>query len=157
MWSGAGGIDEGPYSSVSAGERITFHNPELLVTSTAAAALTERVQVITNIAVLPLHRPAMLAQQLATLDVLAGGRLMVGVGVGGREQDYRALDIPFDGRHERLDAGVAELRRLWSGAPGLRRRAAGRPARPTERAVRRCWPRPWARSRWPGPPAGPQA
>ena len=83
------GIDEGPYSSVSAGERITFHNPELLVTNTAAAALTERVQVITNITVLPLHRPALLAKQLATLDVLAGGRLVVGVGVGGREQDYR--------------------------------------------------------------------
>jgi alkanesulfonate monooxygenase SsuD/methylene tetrahydromethanopterin reductase-like flavin-dependent oxidoreductase (luciferase family) len=111
------GIDEGPYSSVSAGERITFHNPELLVTTTAAAALTERVQVITNIAVLPLHRPAMLAQQLATLDVLASGRLVVGVGVGGREQDYRSLGVPFDGRHERLDAGVAELRRLWSGGP----------------------------------------
>ena len=110
------GIDEGPYSSISAGERITFHNPELLVTNTAAAALTERVQVITNVAVLPLHRPVMLAKQLATLDVLATGRLVVGVGVGGREEDYRSLDVPFDGRHDRLDAGVAELRRLWSGA-----------------------------------------
>jgi alkanesulfonate monooxygenase SsuD/methylene tetrahydromethanopterin reductase-like flavin-dependent oxidoreductase (luciferase family) len=111
------GIDEGPYSSVSAGERITFHNPELLVTNTAAAALTERVQVITNIAVLPLHRPALLAKQLATLDVLASGRLVVGVGVGGREQDYRSLGVPFEGRHATLDADVAELRRLWTGAP----------------------------------------
>jgi alkanesulfonate monooxygenase SsuD/methylene tetrahydromethanopterin reductase-like flavin-dependent oxidoreductase (luciferase family) len=121
------GIDEGPYSSVSAGERITFHNPELLVTTTAAAALTERVQVITNIAVLPLHRPALLAKQLATLDVLASGRLQVGVGVGGREQDYRALDVPFDGRHERLDASVAELRRLWAGGPAY---AGGQPVGP---------------------------
>ena len=111
------GIDEGPYSSISAGERITFHNPELLVTNTAAAALTERVQVITNITVLPLHRPALLAKQLATLDVLAAGRLVVGVGVGGREQDYQALDVPFEGRHQRLDAGVAELKRLWAGEP----------------------------------------
>jgi len=111
------GIDEGPYSSISAGERITFHNPELLVTNTAAAALTERVQVITNITVLPLHRPALLAKQLATLDVLAGGRLVVGVGVGGREQDYRSLGVPFDGRHQRLDDEVAELRRLWAGEP----------------------------------------
>ena len=87
------------------------------MTTTAAAALTERVQVITNITVVPLHRPALLAKQLATLDVLAAGRLVVGVGVGGREQDYRALDVPFDGRHERLDAGVAELRRLWAGEP----------------------------------------
>jgi alkanesulfonate monooxygenase SsuD/methylene tetrahydromethanopterin reductase-like flavin-dependent oxidoreductase (luciferase family) len=111
------GIDEGPYSSVSAGERITFHNPELLVANTAAAALTERVQVITNIAVLPLHRPALLAKQLATLDVLASGRLQVGVGVGGRAEDYRSLDVPFEGRHARLDATVAELQRLWAGGP----------------------------------------
>jgi alkanesulfonate monooxygenase SsuD/methylene tetrahydromethanopterin reductase-like flavin-dependent oxidoreductase (luciferase family) len=111
------GIDEGPYSSISSGERITFHNPELLVTTAAAAALTERVQVVTNITVLPLHRPAMLAQQLATLDVLSSGRLVVGVGVGGREQDYRALGVPFEGRHRTLDSSVAELRRLWSGEP----------------------------------------
>ena len=111
------GIDEGPYSSISSGERITFHNPELLVTTTAAAALTERVQVVTNITVLPLHRPAMLAKQLATLDVLAAGRLVVGVGVGGREQDYRALGVPFEGRHRTLDSAVAELRRLWAGEP----------------------------------------
>jgi alkanesulfonate monooxygenase SsuD/methylene tetrahydromethanopterin reductase-like flavin-dependent oxidoreductase (luciferase family) len=112
------GIDEGPYSSVSAGERITFHNPELLVTTAAAAALTERVSVVTNIAVLPLHRPALLAKQLATLDVLSDGRLVVGVGVGGRAADYRALGVPFEGRHRRLDDGVAELRRLWAGGPG---------------------------------------
>src|SRR5664280_1374696 len=111
------GIDEGPYSSVSAGERITFHNAEMLVTNTAAAALTERVRVVTNITVLPLHRPALLAKQLATLDVLSEGRLVVGVGVGGREQDYRALGVPFEGRHGRLDDGVAEWRRLWSGGP----------------------------------------
>jgi alkanesulfonate monooxygenase SsuD/methylene tetrahydromethanopterin reductase-like flavin-dependent oxidoreductase (luciferase family) len=111
------GIDEGPYSSVSAGERITFHNPELMVTTAAAAALTERVQVVTNITVLPLHRPALVAKQLATLDVLAAGRLVVGVGVGGRAQDYRALDVPFADRHGRLDAGVAELKRLWAGGP----------------------------------------
>jgi len=111
------GIDEGPYSSVSAGERITFHNPELLVSNTAAAALTERVQVITNITVLPLHRPALLAKQLATLDVLASGRLVVGVGVGGREQDYRSLGVPFEGRHQQLDDEVAELKRLWAGEP----------------------------------------
>jgi len=111
------GIDEGPFSSISAGERITFHNPELLVTNTAAAALTERVQVIMNLTVLPLHSTAMLAKQLATLDVLAEGRLAVGVGVGGREQDFRAIGASFEGRHARLDEGVAELKRLWGGAP----------------------------------------
>ncbi len=111
------GIDEGPFSSISAGERITFHNPEILVTNTAAAALTERVEVIMNLTVLPLHSTALLAQQLATLDVLAAGRLVVGVGVGGRQQDYLAVGASFADRHARLDAGVAELRRLWRGEP----------------------------------------
>jgi alkanesulfonate monooxygenase SsuD/methylene tetrahydromethanopterin reductase-like flavin-dependent oxidoreductase (luciferase family) len=111
------GIDEGPFSSISTGERITFHNPEILVTNTAAAALTERVTVIMNLTVLPLHSTAMLAKQLATLDVLAAGRLVVGVGVGGRQQDYLAVGASFARRHARLDEGVAELRRLWRGEP----------------------------------------
>lgn len=108
-------IDDGPFSSVSAGERITFHNLEGLTLCAAAAALTERVRVLVNVVVLPWHAPAMVAKQLATIDVLSGGRVDVAVGVGGREQDYRALGAPFAGRHGRLDAAVAELRRLWAG------------------------------------------
>ncbi len=110
-------VDEGPYASISAGERLTFHNPEAMVTNAAAAALTERVAVMTNIVVLPLHATALMAKQLATLDVLAGGRLVVGVGVGGREHDYRAAGVPFERRHQQLDDAVAEIRRLWSGQP----------------------------------------
>ena len=109
------GIDEGPFSSISAGERITFHNPEFMVVNAAAAALTERVTVFANLAVAPLHPPALLAKQLATLDVLCDGRLVVGVGIGGREHDYQAAESRFDHRHQRLDDTVAELRRLWSG------------------------------------------
>lgn len=108
-------IDEGPFSSVSAGERITFHNLEGLTLCAAAAALTERVRVLVNVVVLPWHAPAMIAKQLATIDVLSGGRAEVAVGVGGREQDYRALGASFAGRHGRLDAAVGELRRLWAG------------------------------------------
>src|SRR6478752_532573 len=89
------GIDAGPYSSVSAGERITFHNLEGITLCTAAAMLTERVRVLFNVAVAPWHAPAMLAKQLATMDVLSGGRIDLAVGVGGREQDYAALGSPF--------------------------------------------------------------
>jgi alkanesulfonate monooxygenase SsuD/methylene tetrahydromethanopterin reductase-like flavin-dependent oxidoreductase (luciferase family) len=112
-WSRA--IDEGPFSSVSCGERITFHNPEMMVTMAAAAAVTERADVFVNLVVLPLHPVALIAKQLATLDVLCDGRLVVGLAVGGREHDYRAVDASFAHRHQRLDDGVAELRRLWSG------------------------------------------
>ncbi len=110
------GIDAGPFSSISTGERLTFHNPELITTIAAAAALTKRVRVMTNLVVLPLHASAVVAKQLATLDVLSGGRLTVGVGVGGRKDDYRAAGVDFTERHRRLDEAVAELRRLWAGS-----------------------------------------
>jgi len=108
-------IDDGPFSSVSAGERITFHNLEGLSLCSAAAALTERVRVLVNVVVLPWHPVAMVAKQLATIDVLSDGRLDVAVGVGGRPGDYEALGATMQARHRRLDEGVAELRRLWAG------------------------------------------
>lgn len=113
----ARGIDAGPFSSVSAGERITFSNPELFTTLAAAAAVTERVQVFVNLIVAPLHPTPLIAKQVATIDQLAGGRTTVAVGVGGRGHDFRAADAPFEGRHARLDEQVAELRRLWAGEP----------------------------------------
>lgn len=111
------GIDAGPFASISCGERITFHNPEMMVTLGAAAVLTERVRVFVNLVVAPMHPPALVAKQVATLWMLSGGRVDLGVGVGGREHDYRALGSPFDHRHERLDASVAEIRALLGGDP----------------------------------------
>lgn len=107
--------DEGPFSSISAGERITFHNLEGITLCATAAGLTERVRIMTNVVVLPWHSPALIAKQLATIDVVSGGRLDVGVGVGGRWQDYAALGSSFERRHQRLDDAVDELRRLWAG------------------------------------------
>jgi alkanesulfonate monooxygenase SsuD/methylene tetrahydromethanopterin reductase-like flavin-dependent oxidoreductase (luciferase family) len=59
----------------------------------------------------------MVAQQVNTLDQLSDGRLSIAVGVGAREDDYRALGSPFTGRHARLDEQVRELRRLLDGEP----------------------------------------
>jgi len=110
-------IDAGPFSSVSAGERVTFDNPEMVATLGACAAVTERVRVLANLWVLPQHPMAMVAQQIGTLDQLAEGRLEVAVGVGGREHDYRALDSEFAARHQRLDEKVVELKALLAGQP----------------------------------------
>ena len=110
-------IDAGPFSSVSAGERVTFDNPEMVATLGACAAVTERVRVLANLWVLPQHPMAMVAQQIGTLDQLAEGRLDVAVGVGGREHDYRALDAEFADRHQRLDEKVLELKALLAGQP----------------------------------------
>lgn len=121
-WSS--GIDAGPFSSISCGERITFQNPEMMVTLGAAAALTERVRVFANLIVAPMHPPALIAKQIATLQVLSGNRLTVGVGVGGREHDYRALGAPFERRHARLDEGVEEITALLGGRPPFEDAAA---------------------------------
>lgn len=113
------GIDAGPFSSLACGERIAFRNQEMRVLLSAAAALTERVRIVPTLYVLPMHSAAWVAKELATLDVLSGGRVTLTVGVGGREQDYRAVAAPFDRRFARLDDQVAELRRLWSGEPAF--------------------------------------
>jgi alkanesulfonate monooxygenase SsuD/methylene tetrahydromethanopterin reductase-like flavin-dependent oxidoreductase (luciferase family) len=110
------GVDAGPFSSLACGERITYHNLEMRGVLAAAAALTSRVRIVPTLYVLPLHPAALVAKEVATLDVLSGGRVTLCVGVGGREQDYRAVGAPFAGRFGRLDAQVAELRRFWSGA-----------------------------------------
>lgn len=80
-------IDAGPFSSLAAGERIHFPNPEITVALSAAAVVTERVQLHYSVLVLPMHPEVLVAKQVATLDVLSGGRVTLGVGVGGREED----------------------------------------------------------------------
>jgi alkanesulfonate monooxygenase SsuD/methylene tetrahydromethanopterin reductase-like flavin-dependent oxidoreductase (luciferase family) len=110
-------IDSGPFSTLAAGERISYPNQELFVTLAAAAALTERVRIMSTVVVLPMHPAAEVAKVAATLDVLSAGRLVLGVGVGGRDEDYRCLEAGFDHRHQRLDDQVAAMRRIWAGEP----------------------------------------
>ena len=109
-------IDEGPWDTLALGERINFPNPEAITTLAAAAAVTERVEILYNVAVVPLHDPVLLAKQLATIDVISGGRLTVGVGVGGRAEDYRAVGARWEGpKLQRLADGVARMRAVWGG------------------------------------------
>ena len=98
------------------GERINFPNPEAMVTLSAAAAVTERVKLAFAVIVLPMHSPVMIAKQVATLDVLSNGRVSLGVGVGGRAEDYRAVGALYDRRLlSRLEEAVATMRRAWAG------------------------------------------
>src|SRR5262245_47079795 len=77
-------VDDGPFSSLCWGERIAFDNPDSLTLLGALAAWTDRVRLVTTVVVPQLHDPAMLAKALATGDMLSGGRLTIGIGVGGR-------------------------------------------------------------------------
>ncbi len=110
-------IDQGPFESISIGERTTYHNQEITVLLSAAAALTERVKLYSTIYVLPTHATAILAKQISTIDVLSNGRLTVGVGIGGREHDFIAAEKPFKKRYSRMEEQVLELREIWAGKP----------------------------------------
>lgn len=111
------GIDEGPWSSLAVPERVTYTSHSLTVQVSAAAALTERVRLWTTLIVLPAHDAVQTAKDMASVDRLCDGRLTVGVGVGGREQDYRAIGGDFRNRWQRMDDQVAEMRRIWAQEP----------------------------------------
>jgi alkanesulfonate monooxygenase SsuD/methylene tetrahydromethanopterin reductase-like flavin-dependent oxidoreductase (luciferase family) len=112
-------IDSGPYSSLAAGERIAYPNQELMVTMAAAAAITERVRLVTTIVILPMHSAGLIAKQAATLDVLSGGRLTLGLGVGGRDEDYRAVGASFARNQQRLAEQVEVMRSVWRGEEAI--------------------------------------
>lgn len=110
-------VDEGPWSSLAVPERVTFTSHSLSVQLAGAAALTERVRLWTTLIVLPAHNEVQVAKDMASVDQLAEGRLTLGVGVGGREQDYRATGADFTHRWQRMDDQVARMRRLWDQEP----------------------------------------
>jgi alkanesulfonate monooxygenase SsuD/methylene tetrahydromethanopterin reductase-like flavin-dependent oxidoreductase (luciferase family) len=109
-------VDAAPFSSLAAGERMCFPNPEQLALLSAAAVLTTRPRIATTVVVLPMHRTVVLAKQMATLDVLSGGRLSLGVGAGARDEDYAAAETERPARPlAHIEAQVALLRRIWAG------------------------------------------
>jgi len=109
-------IDGGPFSSLCWGERIAFDNPESLTLLGALAAWTDRVRLVTTVVVPQLHDPVMLAKQLSTGDMLSGGRLTVGIGVGGRHEDYHAVGAdPATQTIRGLADSVAVMKRVWGG------------------------------------------
>ncbi len=111
------GIDEGPWSSLAVPERVTYPSHALTVQLAAAAALTERVRLWTTLVVLPAHDEVQVAKDMASVDRLCDGRLTVGVGVGGREADYRAIGGDYSHRWQRMDDQVARMRRIWAQEP----------------------------------------
>jgi len=109
-------IDEGPFSSLCWGERIAFANPDSLTLLGALSGWTERVPLVATVVVPQLHNPVMLAKALATGDLLSGGRLTVGIGVGGRHEDYRAAGAdPKTQTMRQMAERVAVMKRVWAG------------------------------------------
>jgi probable F420-dependent oxidoreductase len=92
-----------------------FYDPVLALTW--AAAYTKRVRLGTSVLVLPMRHPLPLAKELATLQNLSAGRLILGAGVGWLEAEFAALGVPFGERGRRMDEGIAMMRAVWSDDP----------------------------------------
>jgi probable F420-dependent oxidoreductase len=88
--------------------------PDPLVWLTYVGAVTKRIKLATGVLILPQRNPLVLAKEVATLDVLSGGRVMLGVGVGWLREEFDAIGVPFEERGARTDEYVAALRALWT-------------------------------------------
>lgn len=105
------------YEFLSAGEHVFFHGPTTngLVALAVAAGATERIKLMTSITLIPLYPAALLAKQIASLDVASGGRFALGVGVGGEfAKEFQACGVPIAERGARTNEALAVMKRLWN-------------------------------------------
>jgi len=105
-----------PYSPDGrmAGGKYDIPLPDPLIWMAYAAAATTRIKLGTGILILPQHSPVITAKQIATLDYMSGGRVLLGIGVGWLREEFEAIGVPFDDRGRRTDEYVAVMRELWS-------------------------------------------
>ena len=105
-----------PYSNDGkmAGGVDDFPLPDPLIWMAFVAAATTRIKLATGILILPQHNPVVIAKQVATLDHLSNGRVLLGIGVGWLKEEFAALGASFDDRGERTDEYVHAMRALWS-------------------------------------------
>lgn len=110
----AGFAERYPYSATGRWPLPTdCEIPDPLELLSFLAACTERIGLSTGVLIAPVHHPLTLAKRLATLDVLSGGRVILGVGVGWMREEIEALDIDFESRGRRLDEVIAAMRTVW--------------------------------------------
>jgi len=108
--------EEAGFSTLGTIGRIVYPNYEELISLAAAAAVTSRIRLTTSVLLAPLYaNTALFAKQAASLDRLSGGRLVLGLGLGGRDDDYSASALPTTGKGRRLDQQLTEMKRIWSG------------------------------------------
>jgi len=89
-----------------------LHEPMTLLSY--IAAITEKIELVPSVIILPVRQTAMIARQAAELDVLSGGRLRLGIGVGGTKPEYEAMGVDFHTRGARCDEQLEVLHQLWT-------------------------------------------
>jgi alkanesulfonate monooxygenase SsuD/methylene tetrahydromethanopterin reductase-like flavin-dependent oxidoreductase (luciferase family) len=108
--------DAAGFSCLGTIDRLVYPNYEPLVAFGAAAAVTERIELTTGILIVPNRASAaVLAKQAATVQALSDGRLVLGVAIGARDDDYEAAGVPTENRGARLEQMLDEMKRLWAG------------------------------------------
>jgi probable F420-dependent oxidoreductase len=108
------------YDSLWAGDHISYRNPilDIVVALSTFAAVTERITLGAGIVLLPLRHPSVVAKEFASLDYVSGGRLILGVGVGGESpKDFEAVGVPVRERGARTDEAMLALRALFGESP----------------------------------------
>lgn len=108
-------VEEGPFDSISLGQRLTFESNDPMVALTFVAAVTERIRLMTSVLCLPFHKVGVTTQQAATLDRLSQGRFSFGVGLGGRPSDFAVAPEDWAGRGKRFEEQLRAMRRAWQG------------------------------------------
>ena len=119
------------FTTLATLDRIAYPSYESLVALAAAGAATERVELLTNILLAPTRNPILLAKEAASVDQLSGGRLTLGLGVGGRRDDFVASDRPFEDRGKRFEDDLEMIHGAWRGEL-----VGGCPKPPTPEPVR---------------------
>lgn len=105
--------DAGPFSSLGVLDRLVYDSYDPLTSLAAAAAVTQRIRLVTMIVIGPLRHTAMLAKMAVSLDALSNGRLTLGLAVGARPEDYAAAGVDYHSRGRRLTEQLATLRNAW--------------------------------------------
>jgi probable F420-dependent oxidoreductase len=110
-------IERAGFDSLWVGDHVSFHIPvvESLTLLSFVAAVTERIRLCTGVYLLPLRNPTTTAKITSSLDMLSGGRLTLGIGVGGEfPPEFEACGVPVEERGPRTDEAIEILRRLWT-------------------------------------------
>jgi len=105
--------DGGPFAGVGVLDRVLYDSYDPFVALASAAAVTERVRLVTMVAIGPLRPTALLAKQAAALDQLSDGRFTLGLGLGARHDDYEAARVDHRTRGKLFDDQLAEIRDIW--------------------------------------------
>src|SRR5215467_751048 len=103
------------FRSLATLDRIVYPSYDSLTALAVAAGATSRIGLFTNILLTPVYPPVWLAKATASLDALSGGRLTLGLGVGGRPDDFAAMDRPMARRGQLFDETLDLLHRAWAG------------------------------------------